>query len=166
MVDRSEDASCLLGLAGLAVERVVLTVGQPAGTSEPGLVHPQHRDRCGLDELDRAVHHDRPLHRRPRHPCAAATSACSRPFSTATASAVRSRVVVRIPAGTCPTCSVKLCRAQPSVRHRQRRFRHCTSANSPPHGRSRGRVNTQSFPDVDSDPHTGQRAASGSSVTS
>ena len=25
MVDRSDDASCLLGLAGLAVERVVLT---------------------------------------------------------------------------------------------------------------------------------------------
>src|SRR5215211_4952695 len=55
---------------------------------------------------------------------------------------------------------------QPSVRHRQRRFRHCTSANSPPQGRSRGRVNTQSLPDVDSDPHTGHLAASGSSVTS
>ncbi len=27
MVDRSDDASCLLGLAGLAVERVVLTSG-------------------------------------------------------------------------------------------------------------------------------------------
>jgi hypothetical protein len=37
-------------------------------------------------------------------------------------------------------------------------LRHCTSANSPPHGRSRGRVNTESLPDVDSDPQTGQRA--------
>jgi hypothetical protein len=33
-------------------------------------------------------------------PCAAATSDWSRPSSTATASAARSRVVVRIPAGT------------------------------------------------------------------
>jgi hypothetical protein len=96
--------------------------------------------------------------------CAAATSDWSRPSSTATASAVRNRIVVRIPAGTWATCSVNVCRAQPAARHRQRRLRHCTSANSHPQGRSRGRVNTQSLPDVDTDPHTGQRAASGSSV--
>ena len=63
--------------------------------------------------------------------CAAATSDWSRPSSTATASAARSRVVVRIPAGTWATCSVNVCRAHAAVRHRQRRLRHCTCANSP-----------------------------------
>ena len=43
-------------------------VGQPARASEPGLVHPEHRHRLRLDELDRAMHDHRPLHRRPRHP--------------------------------------------------------------------------------------------------
>jgi len=41
-------------------------VGQPPWTAEPGLVHAQHPDR--LDELDRAVHDHRTLHRGPRHP--------------------------------------------------------------------------------------------------
>jgi hypothetical protein len=94
-------------------------------------------------------------------PCAAATSDWSRPSSTATASAARSLVVVRIPAGTCATCSVNDCRAQSRVRHRQRRLRHCTATCPPPHGRSCGRVSTQSFPDVDSVGHAGQRAAPG-----
>ena len=49
---------------------------------------------------------------------------------------------------------------------RQHRLRHCTTANPPLHGRSRGRVSAQSFPEVDIDRHTGQRAASGSLVTS
>jgi hypothetical protein len=99
-------------------------------------------------------------------PCAAATSDWSRPSCTATASAVRSRVVVRIPAGTWATCSVNVARAQSTVRHRQRRLRHCTAICPPPLGRSCGRVSTQSFPEVDTTLHTGQRAASGSSVTS
>ena len=99
-------------------------------------------------------------------PCAEATSDWSRPSSTATASAARSRVVVRIPAGTWTTCSVNDPRGQTSARHRQRRLRHCTTANSPPHGRSCGRVSTQSLPEVDIDRQSGHRAASGSSVTS
>ena len=86
-------------------------------------------------------------------PCAEATSDWSRPSSTATASAARSRVVVRIPAGTWTTCSVNDPRGQTSARHRQRRLRHCTTANSPPHGRSCGRVSTQSLPEVDIDRH-------------
>src|SRR5215210_5593518 len=60
-------------------------------------------------------------------PCAAATSDWSRPSSTATASAIRSLVVVRIPAGTCAICSVNVCTGQTVVRHRQRRLRHCRS---------------------------------------
>ncbi len=99
-------------------------------------------------------------------PCAAATSDWSRPSSTAPASAARSRVVVRIPAGTWATCSVNDARGHPSLRQRQRRLRHNTCASSPPQGSSRGRVSTQSFPEVDTAPHAGQRAASGSSVTS
>ena len=54
---------------------------------------------------------------------------------------------------TWATCSVNVCRGHVSTRQRQRRLRHCTCAISPPHGRSRGRVSTHSFPDVD------QRAA-------
>jgi hypothetical protein len=43
-------------------------VGQPPRPPEPGLVHAQHRDRFGLDQLDCAPGDHRPLHRRPRHP--------------------------------------------------------------------------------------------------
>jgi hypothetical protein len=144
---------------------VMHAVGQPPRAAEPGLVHAQHPHRFRLEQLHQrmdttarcTIGHDTP--------CAAATSDWSRPSSTATASAVLSRVVVRIPAGTWATCSVNLCCGQSSVWHRQRRLRHCTYANSPPHGRSRGRVSTQSLPDVDTARHTGQRAASGSSVT-
>jgi len=145
---------------------VVLPVGQPPRPAEPGLVHPHHPSGCGSTSstAPRAttarctVGHDTP--------CAAATSDWSRPSSTATASATRSRVVVRIPAGTWATCSVNDCRGHVPTRQRQRRLRHCTIANSPPHGRSRGRVNTQPLPEVDTTAHAGHRAASGSSVTS
>ena len=75
-------------------------------------------------------------------------------------------VVVRIAAGTCATCSVNVRCGQSVVRQRQRRLRHCTASCPPPHGRSCGRVSTQSFPDVDTTRQPGQRAASGSSVTS
>jgi hypothetical protein len=47
---------------------VMSAVGQPPGPAESGLVHPQHRRGLRLEEFDRAVHDDRPLHRRPRHP--------------------------------------------------------------------------------------------------
>jgi hypothetical protein len=98
--------------------------------------------------------------------CAEATSDWSRPSSTATASATRSLVVVRIPAGTCATCSVNVGCGQTVVRQRQRRLRHCTANCPPPHGRSCGRVSTQSLPEVERTRQAGQRAASGSSVTS
>jgi hypothetical protein len=81
---------------------VVLPVGQPPRPAVPGRVSsiPTTRAGCGSTSstAPRAttarctVGHDTP--------CAAATSDWSRPSSTATASATRSRVVVRIPAGT------------------------------------------------------------------
>ncbi len=98
-------------------------------------------------------------------PCAAATSAWSRPSSTATATPPATGWWCASRAGTCATCSVNDARGQSGVRQRQRRLRHNTCARSPPQGRSRGRVSTQSFPDVDTVRHAGQRAASGSSVT-
>ena len=67
---------------------------------------------------------------------------------------------------TWATCSVNVCRGHVSTRQRQRRSRHCTCAISPPDGRSRGRLSTHSFPDVDLTAHVGQRAASESAVTS
>ena len=67
---------------------------------------------------------------------------------------------------TWATCSVNVCRGHVSTRQRQRRSRHCTCAISPPHGRSRGRLSTHSFPDVDLTAHVGHRAASESAVTS
>jgi hypothetical protein len=111
------------------------TVGQPPWPPQPGLVHPSTVVSSGSRSSTApctttarcTVGHDTR--------CAAATSDWSRPSSAAAASAVRSRAVVRIPAGTC--CSVNVCRSQSSLRHRQRRFRHNTTASSPPHGRSR-----------------------------
>ena len=67
---------------------------------------------------------------------------------------------------TWATCSVNVCRGHVSTRQRQRRSRHCTCGISPPHGRSRGRVSTHSFRDVDLTAPVGHRAASGSAVTS
>jgi cytoskeletal protein CcmA (bactofilin family) len=96
----------------------------------------------------------------------AATSAWQRPSSTAVASRVRSRDVVRARAGTSGTCSVKLCRGQAAVRQRHRRLRHCSSTAVPPTGRSRGRVSTHSLPAADTCRQSGHRAAPGSVVTS
>jgi len=56
---------------------------------------------------------------------------------------------------TWATCSVNVCRGYVSTRQRQRRLRHCTCGISPPHGRSRGRVSTHSFRDVDLTAHVG-----------
>ena len=131
---------------------VMVPVGQPPRPPEPGLVHAQHPRRLGLDQLDRAVHDHRALHRRPRHPVRRSDLGLVPPVldrhrqrrpqpgrRAHPGRHLRDLLGERLPRTA-------------SVRHRQRRLRHCTAANSPPHGRSRGRVSTQSLPDVDTDP--------------
>ena len=105
---------------------VVVPVGQPPRPTEPGLVHPQHPNRVGLGELDRAAGDDRPLHRRPRHPMRSGDFGLVPTVLHRPCQCPRSRVVVRIPAGTWATCSVNDRRGHAAVRHRQRRLRHCT----------------------------------------
>jgi hypothetical protein len=136
-------------------------VGQPARSPEPGLVHAQHH--CGFDA--------RPLRARRRRAAPSATTPRARPRPRTGRGRPRPPPRARPAASwwcasrlACATCSVNDCRAQSRVRHRQRRLRHCTATCPPPHGRSCGRVSTQSFPDVDSVGHAGQRAAPGSSV--
>jgi hypothetical protein len=64
---------------------------------------------------------DSVVNRRPRHAVRDGDLGLVSAVATATASAVRNRVVVRIPAGTWATCSVNVCSGQTVVRHRQRR---------------------------------------------
>ena len=144
----------------------MVPVGQPPRPAEPGLVHPQHRRRLRLDQLDRAVHDDRPLHRRPRHPMRSSDlglvpavlhrgrERCPQPSGGAHPGrhlgdllGERLPVTVHIAAPPAPL----------TPQH---------DREPPPHGRSRGRVSTQSLPDVERTRHAGHRAASGSSVTS
>jgi hypothetical protein len=145
--------------------------GEPCWSTLPAVARQhsatavEHPHLFRLDQLDRAPDHDRALHRRPRHPV--------RGGDLGLIPAVLHSYGQRGPqpgGGAHPcrdqTCSVNVCRSQTSVRHRQRRLRHNTTANSPPDGRSCGRVSTQSLPDVETDPHAGHLAASGSSVTS
>ncbi|MCU1628758.1 MAG: hypothetical protein JWP64_3707 [Pseudonocardia sp.] len=135
---------------------------------EPGLSHGSgRRHRLRLGQLDRAMDRHRSLHRRPRHPVPRGDLGLVPPvLHRHRQCGVRSRVVVRIPAGTWATCSVNDARGQTSVRQRHWRLRHCTATGPPPLGRSCGRVSTQSLPEVERTRQPGQRAASGSSVIS
>ena len=100
-----------------------------------------------------------------RAPVARSRPAHVAPSATARARPSRSRVVVRIPAGTCPTRSVNVCCGPSCVRHRQRRLRHCIATAIPPQGDPLGGSNTHSLADVETSRQPGHRAASGSSVT-
>jgi hypothetical protein len=55
--------------------------------------------------------------------------------------------------------------AQPAVRQRHRRLCHTSLIRRPPQGRSRGRVVTRCFVEVDTTRQPGHRAASGLALT-
>ncbi len=103
----------------------------------------------------------RPLHRRPRHTVGAGDLGLAAALGHRDGDRVapsRRRVVVGIPAGTCPTCSVNVCWGQSTVRHRQRRLRHSNTTGQPPQARSLGRVHTHSLGDVEICPQPGTPA--------
>jgi len=96
--------------------------------------------------------------------CARATSSTQRFCSTASASARRSRPVVRAPAGTSGIDSVNVLRGHSFSRHRHRRLHQRSSRRASPYGRSFGRVVTYCFGEVENTPHPGQAAAVASAV--
>lgn len=99
--------------------------------------------------------HQRPLHRWPRHPMRGHDLRLGTPGLDRLGQRHPQPARRRHPAGTCATCSVNVCRGHSTVRHRQRRLRHCIDTDPPPQGRSRGRVSAHSFPEVDTTPQAG-----------
>jgi len=98
-------------------------------------------------------------------PNAPATSLTAR-FASPTAAPIARRIrpVTLARGGTSPIDSVNDPRGHSTARQRHRRLRHTTTIAASPYGRSRGRVATHCFGEVEISPHSGQPAAHGSAV--